>query len=150
MIKMQKMWNYLIGMFDKILHLFEAATGKNHMIYLGCPSYLLVSIYQQYMLILKQPPGIFMDWFCCDVWKPWPLPAHIGVKPVFLCPFGKSGHRCKTHMGVSGNVNRTNHELMISVPHERQFQGICVCVESCAMLLEDGPQKNVFFVHHWA
>ena len=47
---------------------------------------------------------------------------------MFLCPFGKSGHRCKTHMGVSGNVNRTNHELMISVPHERQFQGICVCV----------------------
>ena len=28
---------------------------------------------------------------------------------------------------------RTNHELMISVPHERQFQGICVCVFfSCA------------------
>ena len=33
-----------------------------------------------------------MDWFCCDVWnwKPWPLPADIGVKPVFFCPFKPS------------------------------------------------------------
>jgi hypothetical protein len=33
-----------------------------------------------------------MDWFCCDGWnwKPWPLPADIGVKPVFFCPFKPS------------------------------------------------------------
>ena len=93
-----------------------------------------------------------MDWFCCDVWnwKPWPLPADIGVKPVFFCPFKPSLGSQDTDVRpiwvslemLAGPGPRTYDQC----PPRTAISGyLCLCVFSCAMLLEDGPQKNVFF-----
>ena len=57
----------LLGFVRKMLHLFGVVIGKNHMVYLGCPGWLLCVYLPRIHASYEKGSGIFIDWSRCDV-----------------------------------------------------------------------------------